>query len=105
MATPNWLPAIIDRLRTLTVAGDVRFTQKALRELALLELGFDETDVCEILAGLQESDFRSRVVSTITQEYLYIFALHVADIEIYLKVAVRAHCVVISFHEDVKDGN
>lgn len=105
MKTPRWLPGIIDRIRQLAQEGQVRFTLKAVRELAQLELGLDETDACEILEGLKNSDFRSRIVSTITPEYLYVFVPKVAGVEIYLKVVLRANCVVISFHEDRKDEN
>lgn len=105
MKTPTWLPKIIDRVRQSGREGSVRFTLKALKELATLELGLDETDVCGILAELNERDFRSRIVSAVTLEYLYIFVPKVAGMEIYLKVVVRAHCVVISFHEDYKDEN
>ena len=105
MKPPRWLPSTISRIRQLVEAGSVRFTLKSLKELAALELGLDETDVCEVLAELNESDFRSRIISTVTRECLYVFAPSVAGIEIYLKVVIRAHCVVISFHEDLKDEN
>jgi hypothetical protein len=100
---PRGLPKTIDEIRQSAREGRVHFTLKALRELAALDLGLDETDVCEILTELTEGDFRSRVVSPVTLEYLYVFASKVADIEIYLKVVVRSNCVVISFHEDLKD--
>ena len=105
MKAPRWLQKTIEQIHQLAQAGQVGFTLKALRELATLELGLDETDICEILAGLKESDFRSRIASTITQEYLYVFSPKVADVEIYLKVIVRTNCVVISFHEDLNNEN
>jgi hypothetical protein len=104
MKSPSWLLKTLDQVRRSGREGGVRFTFKALRELAALELGLDETDVCGILAELSEEDFRSRLVSAITLEYLYIFTPKIAGIEIYLKIVVRAHCVVISFHEDLPEG-
>ena len=105
MKSPRWLPKTIGQIQQLVQAGHVRFTLKALRELTTLELSLDETDICEILAGLHESDFRSRIISTITQEYLYVFSPKVADVEMYLKVVIRVNCVVISFHEDLTNEN
>ncbi|MBI2519580.1 MAG: type II toxin-antitoxin system MqsR family toxin [Bdellovibrio sp.] len=105
MRPPRWTQKIIDKIRQLAQQGNVQFTLKALRELAVLELGLDETDVCEILAGLRASDFRERIVSAVTREYLYVFTPNVFGVEIYLKVVVRENCVVISFHEDLKDEN
>lgn len=102
MKIPRWLDEVMERIRQAARDGNVRFTLKALRELAALDLELDETDVCEILLELQTKDFRSRIVSDLTSEYLYIFAPQVAGLEIYVKVVIRSHCVVISFHEDLK---
>ena len=41
----------------------VRFTIKALRELAALAMGLDEKDACHVLANLAASDFGERLVS------------------------------------------
>lgn len=98
--SPRWLPAAIEKIRRRAQDGNVLFTLKALRELAELDLELDETDVCEVLKNLHEGDFRNRVASTVTREYLYIFAPTIASVEVYLKVVIRDHCVVISFHED-----
>lgn len=101
--TPRWLPKIIDLIKDLSSRGKVNFTLKSLRELESLEMGLDETDVCEILAGLKTVDFKTRITSTITQEFLYVFTLRIADTDIYVKIALRANCIVISFHEDFKN--
>ena len=101
---PRWLPGLLSQIRQLVQEGKVRFTYKALRELAALELGLDETDVCEVLVDLAESDFRERITSNITQELLYVFAPNVCGVEIYLKIVIRENCIIISFHEDNKDG-
>lgn len=103
MKTPRWLPRIVNQIGLLAQTGDVLFTLKALRELSALELGLDESDVCQILEDITEADFRNRIVSSGTHEYLYIFAPLVAGVEVYLKIVIRASCVVISFHEDIKN--
>lgn len=101
----RYLPWILGKIRHLALNGNVQFTLKALSELALIEIGLDETDVCEILAELDISDFKGRKLSVITEEYLYVFAQMVGGMEIYMKVIVREYCLVISFHEDLKNEN
>lgn len=97
---PRWLPKVLTRLRTLAEAGRVRFTFKALRELAQLGLGLDEGDACDILAGLTPTDFAQRLLSEQTAEWMYVFKPVVAATRLYLKVVVRNDCVIISLHED-----
>ena len=97
---PRWLPPILARIRTLAEAGQVRFTLKALRELAGLDLGLDEDDACDILAGLTAADFFARIVSKHTSEFMYVFKPTVAATTLYLKVIIRNDCIVISMHED-----
>ena len=41
---PRWLPAILSRIHVLATQGNVRFTLKALRELATLEVGLNDED-------------------------------------------------------------
>lgn len=93
--------AIIGKIREMALSGKVQFTLKALRELAAMDLGLDEMDVCGILSDLKESDFKDRKLSTITGEYLYIFTPKVERVKIYLKVILRNSCIVVSFHEDL----
>ena len=69
-----------------------------------MELGLDETDVCDFLADIRQSDFRERMISTVTGEFLYVFVSSIEDIDIYSKILIRENCVVISFHEDEKKG-
>jgi hypothetical protein len=38
-------------------------------------------------------------------EWLYVFKPEVAGTVVYLKLIVRADCVVISFHDDEGDGD
>jgi hypothetical protein len=99
---PSWTPRIVRRIRELAVAGNVRFTHKALNELAALELGIDQDDV---LLLLESSDCSGRLRSSITNEWLYVFKPKVAATVLYLKVAIRQSCIVVSLHEDEENGN
>jgi hypothetical protein len=45
-------------------------------------------------------DYAGRVESATTGEWMYIFKPAVAGSVVYVKLVVRADCVVISFHED-----
>lgn len=99
----RWLPAVLTRIRRLAAAGRVRFTLKALRELAALELGLDEVDAIAVLARLKAADSIGRLRSEGTGEWLYVFVPQVAGETLYVKVLVRSECVVISFHEQVDD--
>jgi hypothetical protein len=102
---PRWLPAILRRVRQLAAQGRVRFTIKALRELAALELGLDADDAIEVVVGLKASDFADRIVSEHTDEWLYVFKPKVTDTIIYIKLAVRSGCIILSFHEDQEDDS
>jgi hypothetical protein len=44
----------------------VLFTLKGRRELAALELGLDEEDVCDLLADLTSEDLAARFTSVVT---------------------------------------
>ena len=102
---PRWLAPLLRRIHRLAAEGRVSLTLKALRELALLDLGLDEQDACDVLAGLGVEDFAERRVSTRTCEWLHIFRPHVFGRSLYVKVVVRADCVVVSFHEEVTDDD
>ena len=99
---PRGLAKILRRVRALAAEQKVRFTLKALRELAAL--GLDAMDACETLEGLKTADFVKRLVSDATDEWMYVFKAHVGGISIYLKLILRDGCVVVSFHED-EDGH
>ena len=43
------------------------------------------------------------MASFTTGESLYVFSPVVAGVVLYLKLVVRTHCVVISFHEDEEE--
>ena len=81
----------------------MRFTLKAPQELAALELGFDESDACDILKRLGTADFRDRLTSETTGEWMYVFKPTVAVTVVYVKVILRDDCIVVSFHEDEGD--
>lgn len=102
---PSWTPRILRRIRELAVAGNVRFTYKALYEIAALELGIDQDDVLLVLQHLESSDCSGRLRSSITNEWLYVFKPKVAATVLYLKVAIRQNCIVVSLHEDEENGN
>jgi hypothetical protein len=94
------LMVVLDRSRNLAAQGKVRFTLKALQELAALDLGLDEEDGRQIVATLSAKDLAERLVSRQTGEWMYVFRPTVAETMVYLKLIVRTDCVVVSFHED-----
>lgn len=100
---PRWLPQILTRIHALAAEQKVRFTHKALRELALLDAGLDAEDAIDVLGCLSAADSAGRLVSRQTREWLYVFKPRVADMVVYVKVILRANCVVVSFHEDIDD--
>jgi len=69
--------------------------------LTALDLGFDESDACDILKRLRTADFRERQASETTGEWMYVFLPRIAGVRLYLKVIIRADCVVVSFREQV----
>jgi hypothetical protein len=101
---PRWLSKVLTRVRALAATRNVRFTLKALRELASLEFGLDEEDACEVLAELTAMDSAGRVASAATGEWMYLFKPQVSGTILYVKLILRNDCVVISFHED-EDGS
>ena len=100
---PRWLASLLRRMHRLVAEGRVTFTFKALRELALLGLGLDEQDACDVLGTLEVEDFTERSVSARTDEWLYIFRPRVFGRSLYVKVVLRDDCVVVSSHEEVAD--
>ncbi len=96
----RWLAAVLKRVGACTEAGKVRFTHKALTELAELDLGLDEADAVDVLRRLTGRDGAARVRSRQTGEWMYVFKPVVAATRVYVKIIVRDDCVVVSFHED-----
>ena len=95
-----WATAVLRRVRRLATERKVRFTLKAFQELARLGMGLDEEDACDVLAKLNPSDLVGRLVSERTGEWMYVFRPVVGGIVVYVKIVLRADCVVISFHEE-----
>jgi motility quorum-sensing regulator/GCU-specific mRNA interferase toxin len=100
---PTWLPRLLRRIRELAAAGRVRFTFKAVRELAALAL--DADDAVDVLRSLSSTDAYGRLRSEATGEWMYVFKPTVGEMVMYLKVAVRDDCIVVSFHEDEADND
>ncbi len=100
----RWLPGVLARIRRSAARREIRLTHKALRELAALDLDCDEEDACAVLAGLTRRDAAGRRLSETTGEWLYIFKPRLGGTVIYLKVILRAQCIVVSFHEDGDHG-
>lgn len=94
----RWLAVVLARIHQLTFAGKVEFTHKALFELA--DLGLDVDDALEVLTALSVGDSAERMRSERTREWIYIFKPRVAETVLYLKLILRADCVVVSFHEE-----
>jgi hypothetical protein len=95
---PRWAASALAAIRDRAARGHVRFTLKSITELAML--GLDEADICEILADIRPSDACSRLRSISTHEWMYVFKPHVGATILYIKVIVRASCIVISCHDD-----
>jgi hypothetical protein len=100
---PRWLPRVVDEIRRLAAAAEVRMTHKASLELARLGLGLDPEDARQALCGLTAADFAARTVSRLTGEWMYAFVFAVAGIPVYTKLILRRECVIVSFHEDIRD--
>lgn len=92
------IATVVRRVRALAARQQVRFTLKALRELALL--GLDELDACEALAALRTADFSQTLRATATGEWMYVFKPRIGGTLVYVKLILRGACVVVSFHED-----
>ena len=53
-------------------------------------------------AGLSHGaeDYAERLESELTGEWLYVFKLSLAHTVVYVKLVLRAECIVVSFHKD-----
>ena len=97
---PRWLPKQLGHIRDLAMQRRVSFTYKAMREIAVLGSGLDPEDACDVLSRLEETDFHDRLKSKGTGEWMYVFKPTVAEMLVYVKLIVRANCLVVSFHDD-----
>ena len=100
---PKWLPSVLERVHDLASMGRVLFTLKALRELASLDPSLDEEDAVAALRRLRGADSAGRIRSEHTGEWLYVFLPLVAGETLYVKLVLRADCLIVSFHEQVDD--
>jgi Motility quorum-sensing regulator, toxin of MqsA len=98
MGRPRWATRVLAEIHRLVARRLVRFTFKASEELS--ELSLDEEDAMQILAGLSFADLVGRLESVRTPEWLYVFKPEVGGSVLYVKLIVRAECLVVSFHED-----
>ena len=96
----RWARPVLRQIRGLATQQLVRFTLKAFQELAHLSMGLDEEDACDVLANLTPSDLVGRLVSEKTGEWMYVFKPSICGTVVYVKVVLRADCIVISFHEE-----
>jgi hypothetical protein len=94
----RWLPRALAHIHRLAAQGKVQFTEKALRELEALDLGLSEHDGVEVVRSLTARECAGRVFSPETAEWLCVFKPLVAGTALYVKLVLRARCVVISFH-------
>jgi len=94
----GWLRRVLKRIHRLAARGSYGLTHKAQWETE--NLGLAPDDVRDVLARLGVSDSAGRVASGTTGEWMYVFKPHVGAQVLYVKLIVRAGCVVVSFHED-----
>src|SRR2546422_7125768 len=100
---PRGLPKALRRIRQFAAAGAVRLTYKAVREA--VGLGFAPEDVRDVIGALSAADSAGRLVSETTGEWMYVFKPRVGGQVLYVKIVLRADCVVVSFHEDEGAGH
>jgi hypothetical protein len=96
---PAWLTRVVARVRELATLRKVVFTQKAARELELIDLPIDQEDALEVLGHLSAEDFSARFMSDLSDEWMYVFKPRVGGLLLYVKVILRHECRVISLHE------
>lgn len=102
---PRWLSRVLARIHRLAADGKLQLTEKAFEELQALSLGMSIEDLRHILGNLTARECAGRLVSRETGEWLYVFKPRIAEIVLYVKVVLRAECVVISFHEEGGDDD
>lgn len=95
---PRWLSRALGRAHRLARRRRVRFTAKARAEMIALSPELSEHDALAVIEGLALGDFSARVESQITGEPMYVFHPTGWGMEVYLKLILRSHRVVVSFH-------
>ena len=98
---PRWLAKALARIHVLTSGGAFRLTKKAEEEATALDLRRE--DVERLLLSLAPSDFAERITSVVTGEWMYVFVPSLEGLPLYVKLVLRAQCIVVSFHEDEQE--
>jgi hypothetical protein len=93
---PGWLARLVARIAAMAADGRVQLTAKASLEAD--DLGLSQEDVNDVLMSLKTADYAGRLTSH--GEWLYVFLPEVEGLLLYVKLVVRAGCVIVSFHED-----
>ena len=105
---PSWKAVVVAGIKRLARESRIVITEKAKVELLALRASLpsildlpelDEEDIREVLLDLKQAQLVQRLTSKRTGELLYVFHPEFYGETIYLKLAVRDDCVVISFHE------
>lgn len=94
----SWKTKAIENLRRHVKNGTVRWTTKATREFT--GLGLTEPAAFEIVESFTVEDLVGCITSETSGEELHVFKTLFDELMLYVKIAFRAECVVISFHED-----
>jgi hypothetical protein len=97
---PAWLVKVLGQVHELAAKRKLRLTAKAHRERSMLAMALDPEDVRDVLLGLGVRDSAGRKLSRTTGEWLYIFKPHLGNELLYVKLVLRAECIIVSFHED-----
>jgi len=87
---------VLAEVHRLAARRQVRFSAKAVRELAVLDLALDEEDALQVLSRLKPGDLVGRVESEHTPEWLYVFerrGRHRAVREADREDGMRSHLV------------
>lgn len=63
-------------------------------------MGLTEPAAFEIVQSLTARNLVARITSETSGEELHVFKTLFDDLLVYIKIAFRAECIVISIHED-----
>lgn len=97
---PRWLLKAVSEIRSDARRERVRFTAKAQDEISSLRLSLD--DAIDVLLRLEAGDFRTRIASRESGEWMYVFGTDLVGLPLYIKIVLGRSCRVVSFHEDAE---
>jgi hypothetical protein len=100
----RWRWVVTSRVRAFASEGRVRFTNKAGLELKALVLPLGHDEALDVLASLTPDEASGQLRSSVSGEWLYVYRPLVAGVLLYIKLALREDCVVISFHTEEDQG-